>query len=527
MTTNEHSTNGHMRLTDADLERLRARYIPEDIAERAGIYRVSSQQGAELVGRRSSATTDYAGIVIPNFWPGERTPREYRLRRDHPTLERQPDGTIKEVAKYLSPPGRGNLLYFPPDTFPERLDDRSIPAVITEGELKSLALWRMSAELELNWLIIGLSGVWNWKGVVEKITDDQGRRRDVHGPIPDLTRIEWADRLLYVVFDANVATNAKVLQARTALARNRAESGAQVYFVEIPLIDGVNGVDDLLHIKGVAFVHDLFQKAIPAPEWIKQASQRRPLSDEDRRAIRKMFQVRPEPDEETESNQPQEISHVTDAVSFVLVAAEVPERFRGFIDAVIGASNGDVQWFNAPDAFIGMRARGTALHRDSDGALLVEEIKKENLEKWVQRARKDFTEWQKAVGFTIIETAPGGKREGVSEPTRYRLPVLALASTALENARRDPDFETKPHRALRRAASAVVKSERYNLINAPRRERFRRPKKTAQSYRKMCLTYAGKFYKTHFVRNPDRAEQELGALVQAMLAKEFDPTEEN
>lgn len=57
--------------------------------------------------------------MFPYQWPGESKPREYRLRRDHPDLEKQPDGlSPKENAKYLSPPGRGNKLYLPPQIDP-------------------------------------------------------------------------------------------------------------------------------------------------------------------------------------------------------------------------------------------------------------------------------------------------------------------------------------------------------------------------------------------------------------------------
>src|SRR5687768_3100410 len=99
-------------LTDADLRILSASFISPDLAHSAGIFRVDSPDGAEIVGRNGNA--DYSGIVFPFFLPGKEHPREFRLRRDRPDLEQCPDGQIKQKAKYLSPPGRGNLLYFVP-----------------------------------------------------------------------------------------------------------------------------------------------------------------------------------------------------------------------------------------------------------------------------------------------------------------------------------------------------------------------------------------------------------------------------
>jgi hypothetical protein len=88
------------------------------------------------------------------------------------------------------------------------------------------------------------------------------------------------------------------------------------------------------------------------------------MTDEDRRALRRMFHLPQEG--EDERNLPQEISHMTDAISFVLAAAGVPQRFRSYVDAVIGASNGELEWFDGPDLLIGTRARTTELHKKKE-----------------------------------------------------------------------------------------------------------------------------------------------------------------
>src|SRR5262245_28731589 len=178
-------------LTAQDLAALEKCFISPQLAEQAGLFRVDSQTGGQLIGRNGSG--DYSGIVFRYLWPGEAHPREYRLRLDHPDLEQQSDGSITEKGKYLSPPGRGNILYFVPGTKPSWLKDPSLPIIITEGEKKTIALYRLAFHDSSSprFLPIGLSGVWNWRGVVGKSTDARGERRKVKGVIADFDRIVW------------------------------------------------------------------------------------------------------------------------------------------------------------------------------------------------------------------------------------------------------------------------------------------------------------------------------------------------
>ena len=111
------------------------------MADRAGLRRVDSLTGGEIIGRKSG---NYAGIVIPYFSPGSGHVREYRLRRDQPDLEYDSAGNLKPRQKYLSPPGRSNMLYLAPGVGTSLLRDASLPIVITEGEFKTLALWRLA-----------------------------------------------------------------------------------------------------------------------------------------------------------------------------------------------------------------------------------------------------------------------------------------------------------------------------------------------------------------------------------------------
>jgi hypothetical protein len=252
-------------LTEADLKLLSASFISPDLAHVAGIFRVDSPEGAELV--RGNGNADYSGLAFPYYLPGSPHIREYRLRRDNPDLEQGSDGRIKQKRKYLSPPGRGNLLYFAPMTDADWLGDTSLPVCTTEGEKKTLALWALawhglseSAE-KPRFMPVGISGVWNWRGKVGKATNDVGRRQDVKGVIPDLDLIEWKGRTVHIVFDSNVSTNESVQAARRGLSAELARRGAKVYLVDLPEVQGVNGVDDLLALKGADYVLGLLDAA--------------------------------------------------------------------------------------------------------------------------------------------------------------------------------------------------------------------------------------------------------------------------
>ncbi len=153
-------------LTDGDYRALAERWIDRATADAAGLPRVDSAEGTQpqLVGRSESAGKSYAGLAIPYVRIGETRVRECRLRRDHPDLELRPDGSKREKGKYLSPPGRSSLIYFPHRIGLQQLVDAALPLVFTEGEFKAIALDRLARHEsdELRFVAIAIPGVWNW-----------------------------------------------------------------------------------------------------------------------------------------------------------------------------------------------------------------------------------------------------------------------------------------------------------------------------------------------------------------------------
>jgi hypothetical protein len=250
-------------LTEGDYATLEASWITREIADEAMLRRIDADEGREIVGQKGNR--DCAGLLFPSYWPGEPHPFNYRIRRDNPDWSVDGDGKPKPEKKYLGPPRCGNRLYIPPGVTPEQLQDVTIPIAITEGEKKALALWRLARHgVDMpRFIPIAIAGVWNWRGVVGKDIGPNGDRIDVKGPIPDLARIAWRGRKVFIVFDANVHSNENVMWARRGIARELATRAAHVDFVNLPENCGFNGVDDLLAAWGPDRVLELFNKPVP------------------------------------------------------------------------------------------------------------------------------------------------------------------------------------------------------------------------------------------------------------------------
>lgn len=66
-------------LSETDLRNLEASWITRELANQALLRRVTSAEGAAIVGRNGRG--DYSGIVFPYFMPGGGEVREYSLVR--------------------------------------------------------------------------------------------------------------------------------------------------------------------------------------------------------------------------------------------------------------------------------------------------------------------------------------------------------------------------------------------------------------------------------------------------------------
>jgi P4 family phage/plasmid primase-like protien len=247
-------------LRQSDLDHLSRSGIDAAAAMRAYLRRVDSATGADIVCRNGPG--DFSGIAIPYMCPRTNRVRDYRLRRDRPEMEWS-HGELKPRGKYLSPPGRGNMLYFVPGTEVCWLQDRTLPVLILEGEKKAIATsalaWREAGDAadRPSWLTVALPGVWNFRGKTGRIEGEHGGWDEIKGPIRDLDLIAWQGRQTTILFDVNASSNESVAAARRMLAKELRSRGGIVRFVDIPADAGVNGVDDLIGAWGSDRVLDL------------------------------------------------------------------------------------------------------------------------------------------------------------------------------------------------------------------------------------------------------------------------------
>jgi predicted P-loop ATPase len=237
------------RLTPEDYSRLQARWIPAAMADQAGIRRVTSLVGQEMFGRKRG---NLAGAIIPNIAPWDNGQvREYTLRLDHPPLEQRADGSLRETGKYIQPPGRPNLLYFPVGVTTQMLEDVRLPVFIVEGPLKAIAAFRLARHNAAvpRFLPVAVAGVYNFRGTIGKTTGPNGDRRDVKGVIPDIERIVLKGRPAIIAYDADAESNPKVRAARWRLSTALVERGVAVGLLEWPIEEG-KGIDDWLATVG-------------------------------------------------------------------------------------------------------------------------------------------------------------------------------------------------------------------------------------------------------------------------------------
>ncbi len=98
------------------------------------------------------------------------------------------------------------------------LTDPSIPLYITEGVKKVLKAVQEGLPT------IGVLGVWSWRGKVD----------DRSVPIPDLDRIVWRGRQVFLVFDSDVAIKEQVRWAQFKLGQELRQRVAVPFAVPLP-----------------------------------------------------------------------------------------------------------------------------------------------------------------------------------------------------------------------------------------------------------------------------------------------------
>ncbi len=193
----------------------------------------------------------------------------------------------------------------------------------------------------------------------------------------------------------------------------------------------------------------------------------------------------PEPSQPDVKTEAGDISKITDLVSHLLDLARMPSCHRGFLDSLIGAANGELDYFDCSDLHLSDRMRPDHSHLTGE----------DGRKKFVQRCRAEFMAWQEEAKILLVEWQPGGQdKYGEKYCTRYRLPLLQVAAEVLAAAKGSASWSMNDRgaylqRYIREKGMYAIHDLRKGIA---KQERFNRPKESAEKYIKSSITYAKK-----------------------------------
>jgi hypothetical protein len=209
--------------------------LTKDTIRDAGLRTVTDPAEISRILNWTNPTTAL-GACLAFPYPGvDGRPSDYtRLK---PIRPRTKSG---KAIKYESPRQSKNRAYILPGVERSLASNDKGIILITEGEKKTLAA------IQAGYNCIGLVGVYGWQ---EKRSKDKfGKPIGDRRLIPDLSRIIWIGRCVFIVFDSDAASNSNVRHAEAALASALRKAGATVVVVRLPGAEDGNklGLDDYL-----------------------------------------------------------------------------------------------------------------------------------------------------------------------------------------------------------------------------------------------------------------------------------------
>src|ERR1035441_2495747 len=191
-------------------------------AQDAKLLGFTALTAAQVAAQHPALPAHRAGFVIPYYDLNGRPTKFYRFRYleyGHDTgFAALVAGQLKQL-RYGQEAGTVNELYLPPFAkWAEYAVQADKPIVITEGELKAACATKAGLPT------IGLGGVWCFKaGTV-----------GLH-LLPQFKLFNWKQRMVYIVYDSDAASNHQVIKAENALARELCTLGAIPMVVRLPV----------------------------------------------------------------------------------------------------------------------------------------------------------------------------------------------------------------------------------------------------------------------------------------------------
>jgi len=230
------------RLWPEHLAHLQKFRILDEVLWEAGVRSIADLEARDVLGK--SGHYDHSGIFFPTF---DREGRRWggRIRLDHKNGDQRYD--CEQWDRHL---------YFGPHHW-EFLTDATVHAVVMEAEKSALALtsWARRNNGKILSIATGGCSAWRRKTGTEQAPD--GRWGKYSGPSPDLDMVAWMNRKVVLLADSNFNTNDQVAFWWVALGRELEGRGAIVKIVVTPKLDGVNGPDDFLAVRGDLAMQEL------------------------------------------------------------------------------------------------------------------------------------------------------------------------------------------------------------------------------------------------------------------------------
>ncbi len=156
--------------------------------------------------------------------------------------------STEKPQRYTQPADTACCAYFPKSVdWTHLLKGHDEALIITEGELKA------ASACKHGFSTIGLGGVYSWRSLPKGLEF-----------LPELERIVWSRRHVYICFDSDYLTNPMVLAALNELGQALVDRGAYVYVTTLPELEQgkKTGLDDfLLNESPEAFAAELHRSS--------------------------------------------------------------------------------------------------------------------------------------------------------------------------------------------------------------------------------------------------------------------------
>jgi len=151
-------------------------------------------------------------------------------------------------------------------------------------------------------------------------------------------------------------------------------------------------------------------------------------------------------DEADESNaSSKDVAHITEVINQLLSFSGCPHPYRSYVDGLVGVSAGFPQG-EIKDEELANRIKANS------------GIKKKSQARWIKRMRDNFDEWQRKLGVMFIECEPGGydRATNTYRKSHYKLPIIEHATNVINEAQKNPLWQSNPNRAIEEEALKLV-----------------------------------------------------------------------